>query len=89
MDEKKIDLDNIQTVVARFIRYISKFEGIGKEIERNPANSLVGECAVSNAFQLPFLMNLSTTFPDANPYLMHSLLPYANKFIAVVRNPLY
>ena len=33
-------------------------------------------------------MNLSTTFPDTNPYLMHSLLPYA-KFIAVVRNPLY
>ena len=86
--KKKIDLDNIQTVVARFIRYISKFEGIGKEIERNPANSLVGECAVYNAFQLPFLMNLSTTFPDTNPYLMHSLLPYA-KFIAVVRNPLY
>ena len=86
--KKKIDLDNIQTVVARFIRYISKFEGIGKEIERNPANSLVGECAVYNAFQLPFLMNLSTTFPDTNPYLMHSLLPHA-KFIAVVRNPLY
>ena len=83
-----IDLDNIQTIVPVFIRYISKFEGIGKKIERNPANSLVGDCAVSNAFQLPFSMNLSTTFPDANPYLVHSLLPHA-KFIAVMRNPLY
>lgn len=85
----RVDFDNVQTIiVAEFIRYLSKFESIGKKIEQNPRNSLVGECAVSNAFQLPFTLNLTTTFPDANPYLIHSLLPHA-KFIAVVRNPLY
>ena len=86
--KRRIDFDNIQTIVPVFIHYMNKFAGMRREIERNPKNSLVGDCAVSTAFQLPFTMNLSTTFPDANPYIMHSLLPQA-KFIAAVRNPIY
>ena len=70
------------------LAYFRFFSHARKAIMEDPKNVITGDCSASSAFQLPFMMNVSTTFADALPYLIHSVLPQA-KLIVVVRNPIY
>ena len=70
------------------LAYLGVFNRATTAIEEDPRNVITGDCSASSAFHLPFMMNLSTTFADALPYLIHSVQPQA-KLIAIVRNPVY
>ena len=70
------------------LSYFGYFNQARYTIRKDPKNVITGDCSASSAFQLPFRMNLSTTFADAQPFLIHSILPQA-RLIAVVRNPIY
>ena len=70
------------------LRYLGYFNHASYAIRKDPKNVITGDCSASSAFYLPFRMDLSTTFADAQPFLIHSILPQA-RLIAVVRNPIY
>ena len=70
-----------------FTRYLTHFIPAALYSYHSP-DMVTGDCSVLSAFRLPFQLNTSSVLPGSMPY-MYSELFKQQKFIIIMRNPVY